>query len=816
MKVKERSLAIYDQDVVDIIHKAIDLAESYRHEFLTIEHIAYTLVRFGDRYTSVFESLGKAKHDKLSSSFKNHLSGMEIVPEGVEYELEESVNTTAVFELIAKRYQDEKRNKERINVALLMAALIQFNPKLCFATRVFHSVIKEDMPSFMIKLLMESMSVGDEAKNVIDNIVDGLIDGSKKIPNIQGEVRVIKGPAALEMLKKELKGKVKINVEESGDNNDWEPMGMQQLRVDVLYPFGSKDKGHKTYCRDYELDSIVTTLMRRDRSNIMLVGEPGVGKTQMGYAISQLIYSKECPLYLRGGAIFEMNLSGLTAGAQMKAEVDARMAAAMAPFVNEKAPKDKHVIIFIDDIHPFVASTRQSGEVLDVFSVMKPYAEQQHIHFVVASTYEDFNKLQGSNRVVDSLFHKIEIKEPSIEDTKLIVSKVITSYAKYHNVSYSASIISEAVELAERHIGGQFFPAKVIDLLDEAGAMMRAERAKEKELDITAKLRVTSECLQKAIALRNHKEKGVSRAGKSTSEKYSQLLAEMQNKIYGQDEALNEVVNSVLMGQAGLEDETKPLASLFFVGPTGVGKTEVAKELANQLEVPLIRFDMSEFAEAHTVAKLIGSPAGYIGYDEGGLLTNAVRKSPSSVLLFDEIEKAHKDIYNILLQVMDYASLTDSKGVKASFRNTIIIFTSNAGAQFAKQASLGFGSRVTEGDAMLTEVKKVFKPEFINRLSRIVVFNGMDIHMASLILDSRIKKLLEQVARKGVTLTFTDVAKEWLLKKGYTPEYGAREMDRVISQYVKSVLSREMLFGKLCKKGAKASVDVVEDKVVIQ
>lgn len=814
MKVKDRSLAIYDRNLVDIIQKAIDLAEAYRHEYLTVEHIAYILVKYGERYTSVFESLGKQKQNRLSSSFKKHLTDMESVPDHISYELEESSNTNMVFEIIAKRFKEEKKDTDRVNVAMFMVAMLNFNPKLCFATRVFHSVIKEDLPSFMVNILMESISNNVEAKNSIDELVSGILSTDKK-PGVRGEVRVLKGPAALDMLKKELKNKLNINIEEPGEGGDWEHSGVQQVRVDVLYPFGSKNKGHKTYCRDYELDTIVTTLMRRDRSNILLVGEPGVGKTQMGYAIMQLMFSKECPLFLLGGAIFELNLGGLTAGVQMKGEVEARMAAAMSPFVSDNAQKDKHIILFIDDVHPFVTNSRQSGEVLDIFSVMRPYAEMPHIHFVVTASYEDYNKLQGSNRVVDSLFHKIEIKEPSAEDTKFIVGKVIASYAKYHNVTYSANIISEAVDLAERHIGEQFFPAKVIDLLDEAGAMMRAARAKDKEQDATAKLRVTSECLQRAIAIRTHKEKGASRVGKSTAEKYSQLLVEMQNKIYGQDSALNEVVNSVLMGQAGLEDETKPLASLFFVGPTGVGKTEVAKELANQLEVPLIRFDMSEFAEAHTVAKLIGSPAGYIGYDEGGLLTNAVRKSPSAVVLFDEIEKAHKDIYNILLQVMDYASLTDSKGVKASFRNTIIIFTSNAGAQFAKQASLGFGSRVTAGDAMLAEVKKVFKPEFINRLSRIVVFNGMDKHMASLILESRIKKLQEQVSRKNVSIEFTEAAKEWLLQKGYTPEYGAREMDRVISQYVKSTLSREMLFGSLSKKGAKAVVDVVDDNITI-
>ncbi|MCQ2202317.1 MAG: ATP-dependent Clp protease ATP-binding subunit [Bacteroidales bacterium] len=820
MKAEERSLDIFTDDVVEVIVAARGYASSMRHEFVTLEHVAYAMVSLVKNTADIFATLGIAKVEKIKRSLLSHLAQMEVVPPFVpDYELEESLNFVAVMDIISKRVKMEKKEGEKVSLAMFMGVFVQFNPSMCFASKVFQSVIKEDMPSFMVKLLTESISI--EPKDLVEDIVNQMMTvatgGEGK--GLRGEVRVLKGPAALEMLKKELQngGIIKRGGDENSDEEgSWDASNVQQLRVDVLYPFDAKEKRkHKTYCREYELDKIVTTLMRCDRSNVILVGESGVGKTQMGYAIMQLINSKECPEYLAGGAIFELNLAGLTAGVQIKAEVDARMSAAMAPFTNEKAPKDKHVIIFIDDIHGFVGGMRQGNESLDIFSVLKPFAEVKNLHFVIAASYEDYNKLQGSNKVVDKLFQKIEIKEPSAEDTKLIVSKVIATYAKYHNVSYPTNIINEAVELAERHIGEQFFPAKVIDLLDEAGAMMRAERAKQSKDSKTSKLRVTNECLQKAIAIRTHKEKGASRAGKSTAEKYSQLLDEMQSKIYGQDTALNEVVNSVLMGQAGLEDETKPLASLFFVGPTGVGKTEVAKELANQLEVPLIRFDMSEFAEAHTVAKLIGSPAGYVGYDEGGLLTNAVRKSPSAVVLFDEIEKAHKDIYNILLQVMDYASLTDNKGVKASFRNTIIIFTSNAGAQFAKQASLGFGSKVTAGDAMMTEVKKVFKPEFINRLSRIVVFNGMDKKMASLILDSRIKKLTEQVAKKGVSIEFTEAAKEWLLAKGYTPEYGAREMDRVISQHVKSTLSKAMLFGSLSKKGAKAKVDVEGDAIVI-
>ncbi|MDO4462446.1 MAG: ATP-dependent Clp protease ATP-binding subunit [Bacteroidia bacterium] len=817
MKVKDRSLDNFDDNLKRLFRLAVELAETCRHEYLTIEHIAFMLVKGSKHFAPAsFGSLKEGKRTKMLKALQNHLDGFESVPENFEYELEESYVCSDVHSILSRTF--EERKDKVVNLSMFVAAFTDYNADMCFAAKVFHKVIKEEMASFMVQLFLDSLDLSTESSaslvsRAIDKIESDILSKIQK-PAMRGEIRVLKGPAALEMLKKELQGKA-INIEDGDDSPEWEHApGMQQVRVDIMYPFGAKsDSTHKTYCREVELDAILTTLMRRDRNNIILVGEAGVGKTQMGFAILDLINSKECPEFLKKGAIFEMNLAGLLTGVQMKQEVDARVMAAMNPFVNDKAPKDVPVIIFIDDVHSLMPSPRQNDGI-DIFGVLAPFARQHNIHFIVTASYEDYNKLQGSNKVVDSLFHKIEVKEPSVEDTKLILSKVMPAYAKFHNVSFPSAIISEAVDLAQRHIGEQFFPAKAIDLLDEAAALMRADFAKQFIVESPKKLKVSSDCLQRVIAIRMHKEKAA--VGKTTQQKYSQLLDELQKQIYGQDSALNEVVNSVLMGQAGLEDETKPIASLFFVGPTGVGKTEVAKALANQLEVPLIRFDMSEFAEAHTVAKLIGSPAGYVGYDEGGLLTNAVRKSPSAVVLFDEIEKAHKDIYNILLQVMDYASLTDGKGVKASFRNTIIIFTSNAGAQFAKQASLGFASRVTEGDAMLTEVKKVFKPEFINRLSRIVVFNGMDKHMASLILDSRIKKLQDQVAKKNVTITFTDAAKEWLLNKGYTPEYGAREMDRAISQHVKAMLSREILFGALTKKGAKATIDVKDDKIVIQ
>ena len=368
-------------------------------------------------------------------------------------------------------------------------------------------------------------------------------------------------------------------------------------------------------------------------------------------------------------------------------------------------------------------------------------------------------------------------------------------------------VIEFAVRASAKYISDRFLPDKAIDLLDEAGAYRELHPIEGKKKQTVDKTLV-SEVLAKVCKIDAEAMKEESNASLETLQ--SRILA----KIYGQDEAVKQVVEAVQMAKAGLLDDNKPLASLLFVGPTGVGKTEVARVLAQELGIGLVRFDMSEYTEKHAVAKLIGSPAGYVGYEDGGLLTDAIRKTPNCVLLLDEIEKAHQDIYNILLQVMDYARLTDNKGQKADFRNVVLIMTSNAGAQFASRSNVGFSGNMSRGEAMLTQVKKIFKPEFINRLSGTVVFRDMDYTMAGLILDKKLRELQDKLTQKNVTLHLSEEARTFLLQKGYTREYGAREMDRVIAQMLKPLLMREILFGKL-KRGGIVQVSVSDGHLVL-
>ena len=401
-------------------------------------------------------------------------------------------------------------------------------------------------------------------------------------------------------------------------------------------------------------------------------------------------------------------------------------------------------------------------------------------------------------------FQQIDIPEPTEAEALEILRRLKENYESYHGVSYTDEALRFAVEGSVRHINGRALPDKAIDVVDEAGAYRQMHPDEGNIVDKHLIARVLSGICRVDVPETDGTEE----------DNLDSLYERIRGKVFGQDEAVGKVAESVLMSRAGLTEEGKPLASLLFVGPTGVGKTETAKALAEETGVPLIRFDMSEYAEKHSVAKLIGSPAGYVGYDDGGILTDAVRKSPSCVLLLDEIEKAHPDIYDILLQVMDYARLTDNKGRHADFRNVVVIMTSNAGAQYAAQAKVGFASRVTSGEAMLRQVKRQFKPEFLNRLTSTVVFNEMTRDMASLILDKKLRQLRGQLERRGVELVLSESAREYVLNEGFTVEYGARELDRVISSRLKPLLMREILFGGL-KKGGKATVSLVNDKLTL-
>ena len=552
--------------------------------------------------------------------------------------------------------------------------------------------------------------------------------------------------------------------------------------------------------REHELKRTIQVLCRCDKNNPLHVGEPGVGKTALVWGLTRLIEENKVPKRLQGSKIYKLDMGTLLAGTQYRGDFEKRIKQVMDGVQGES----DNNIVYIDEIHTLVGAGAIGDGAMDASNMLKPYLESGKIRFIGSTTYEEYNRHFSRSKGLIRRFQQIDITEPSIDEAKNIIMQLKPRYEDFHGVKYTDDAISFAVEASAKHINDRFLPDKAIDLIDEAGAAMElAENAKtigKKEIA--------------GVLSKTCKVEALSEAEDDDYKQLEKLADRMLSQIYGQDEAIRQVVESVQMSRAGLLDDNKPLASLLFVGPTGVGKTEVARVLSKELGIPLTRFDMSEYTEKHTVAKLIGSPAGYVGYEDGGLLTDAIRKSPNCVLLLDEIEKAHQDIYNILLQVMDYARLTDNKGRQSDFRNVVLIMTSNAGAQYASHASVGFNSTVSRGEAMMKQVKKTFKPEFLNRLSGTVVFHDMNKQMATLILQKKLRELESKLEAKQVKMNLIPDAFEYLLKEGFTPEYGAREMDRVIAQRLKPLLMREILFGSL-KNGGEITIGIKDGNLSI-
>ena len=545
--------------------------------------------------------------------------------------------------------------------------------------------------------------------------------------------------------------------------------------------------------REEELSKTIRVLCRKDKNNPLHIGEPGVGKTALIYGLAKMIDDGNVPDKLKDSKIYRIDLGSLIAGTQFRGDFEKKIKTIM-----EGAGKENNTILYIDEIHNLIGAGVIGESSMDASNILKPYLESGKIRFIGATTYDEYKRYFARNKSIVRRFTIIDISEPSVEETINILKQLQGRYEEFHKVKYTEEAIEYAARGSAKHINDRFLPDKAIDLIDESGAEKQIEKGETDEKIVNKEL--VSKVLAKICKVDSLAE------NEKDTDHLDSLEARISSLLFGQDTAVKEVTESILMSKVGLNDETKPMASFLFVGPTGVGKTELARLLSKEMGVELLRFDMSEYTEKHAVAKLIGSPAGYVGYDDGGLLTDAVRKTPNAVLLLDEIEKAHPDIYNILLQVMDYAKLTDNKGNKADFRNVILIMTSNAGAQFASHANVGFASNVTRGDAMLKQVKKTFKPEFLNRLSATVVFNDMSDDMASQILNKKLKELNAKLESKNIRMKVSEAAKNYILKKSLIKEYGARELDRVLHHELKIKLMKELLNGKL-KDGGEIIVD---------
>ena len=735
------------------LNKAYECCKEYRHEFIMPEHLLLALLEeFNfNAAVNIFYS-----PYQLEDRIKEYLEGVESLPEGTEYVPEASAQMGKVIELAVE--QVNSSSAKALDIPHLTRGIL---------------ALEDSWAAYLLKDCL----YGKEA-----NFMSQLIN----FCDFDDEL--------------EEKG------EQSGDKAAWKKL---VTCMNDLYKEQNPLIG-----REQELQRTIQVLCRRDKNNPLHVGEPGVGKTALVWGLARMIEEGRVPERLKGCRIYQLDMGTLLAGTQYRGDFENRIKMIMDGVAAEQDNPAEPVanIVYIDEIHTMVGAGATSDSAMDASNMLKPYLEAGTIRFIGSTTYEEYNRYFSRSKGIVRRFQQIDIPEPTVDEAKHILRQLQPRYEEFHHVKYDDEAIDFAIEASAKYVNDRFLPDKAIDLIDEAGASFEV---RGKMADVRGKMadvRVTKADIADVLA-KTCKVDAMAVAEDDDYQRLESLAPRMLSQIYGQDEAIRQVVESVQMSRAGLLDDNKPLASLLFVGPTGVGKTEVARVLAKELGIELIRFDMSEYTEKHTVAKLIGSPAGYVGYEDGGLLTDAIRKSPNAVLLLDEIEKAHQDIYNILLQVMDYARLTDNKGRKADFRNVILIMTSNAGAQFAGQ-TIGFNHNVSRGEAMMKQVKRVFKPEFINRLSGTVVFHDMDKQMATLILKKKLRELETKLEAKHVKMTLTEDAFEHLLKEGYTQEYGAREMDRVIAQQLKPLLMREILFGSL-KQGGTVTVDVKDGSLAI-
>jgi ATP-dependent Clp protease ATP-binding subunit ClpA len=542
-----------------------------------------------------------------------------------------------------------------------------------------------------------------------------------------------------------------------------------------------------------EVERMVQILCRRRKNNPVLIGDPGVGKTAIVEGLALQIHEGKVPAPLLATTVYALDMGALIAGTKFRGEFEGRIKAVLQALAQQQ-----NVVLFIDEIHTVVGAGATHGGSMDASNLLKPALASGELRCIGATTFQDFKQHFERDRALARRFQRIDVGEPSVEETQQILRGLKPQYEQHHGVTYTDGALKAAAELAAKHIHDRFLPDKAIDVVDEAGAAAQLRTgAKERK---TVRARDIEELVAKIAKI------PARQVSASDRDRLETLGDDLRKTVYGQDPAIDMVVSAIRLSRAGLGQPEKPVASYLFAGPTGVGKTEVAKQLAATLGVEFLRFDMSEYMEKHTVSRLIGAPPGYVGFDQGGLLTDAIRRTPHAVLLLDEIEKAHPDIFNILLQVMDHATLTDATGRKADFRHVVLIMTTNAGAQEMSQAAIGFGS-ANNRDKGMKALERLFSPEFRNRLDAIVPFASLPPAAIERVVDKFLAEVTAQLATRKVVIELTPAARRWLAERGYDETLGARPMARVIQQEVKRPLADEVLFGQL-KDGGRVTIDV--------
>ena len=745
----------------NILNAALNEARIRDHEYLTPEHILYASLFF-DRGIEIISNCG-GRIDKLQKELDTFFND-DYIPNGEKKEPVQSEGFQRVIENAI--FHVASAQKEELEIGDILAAL--FQEKDSFSVHFLESegISRLDILNY----ISHGLSVGSEEH------VDGPADGKSE-------------PLRIDKPEKDA-GKKKHKYLE--------------LFASELTARATSGEIDPVIGREDIIERTIQVLCRRQKNNPVHVGESGVGKTAITEGLAQIIADGKAPGLLRDIKIFALDMGALLAGTKYRGDFEARLKKVIKELLEEK-----NSILFIDEIHNVVGAGAVSGGSMDASNILKPALSTGKLRCIGSTTYEEYKKYFERDRALSRRFQKIDVPEPTVGQTVDILKGLKKRYEDYHQVKYSLSALKSAAELSSKYINDRFLPDKAIDIIDEAGALVKLKNLGSQQLVI----KIDSSDIEKVVAkIARIPEKTVS---DTDMVKLKNLEAGLKKQIFGQNPAIFTVVDAIKRARAGFKEPDKPVASLLFVGPTGVGKTELARQLSAIMGIPLHRFDMSEYQEKHTVARLIGAPPGYVGYDQGGLLTDAIRKSPHSILLLDEIEKAHADIFNTLLQIMDYATLTDNTGKKADFRNVIVVMTSNAGARKLGKTQIGFDDKIIHRDAIHQAVEKHFSPEFRNRLDGVVVFNHLNEEIMLKIVKKSINEFKRQLKEKKIIFSVSDRCYKWLAEKGYSRLFGAREVARLIQEKIKSYFVDKVLFGKL-SQGGKAEADVHNDDIVIQ
>jgi ATP-dependent Clp protease ATP-binding subunit ClpA len=749
------------------LHRALAFANERRHEFATLEHLLLALVEDQDA-VAVMRACG-VDLDRLRNDLKTYLDN-EL--ESLVLDRPEDAKPTAGFQRVLQRaaIHVQSSGREEVTGANVLVAL--------FSERESHAVY----------FLQEQEMTRLDAVNYISH-------GIAKVG--RSEDRRVRGAAQEEETGKRSSSS-SSGQSQGGTKDKKAGEALESFCVD-LNKKARDGKIDPLIGREDEVERTIQILCRRTKNNPLYVGDPGVGKTAIAEGLARRIVKGEVPDVLKNATIYSLDMGSLLAGTRYRGDFEERIKAVLTDL-------EKHdgAILFIDEIHTVIGAGATSGGSMDASNLLKPALQSGGLRCIGSTTYKEFRNYFEKDRALVRRFQKIDVNEPSVPDAIKILMGLKPYYEKHHRVRYTNDAIKTAVELAARYINDRKLPDKAIDVIDEVGAaqMLVPESRRKKVINVKDVEGVVAK-------IARIPPKTVSSDDK---ESLANLEGDLKSVVFGQDKAIEALASSIKLARAGLREPEKPIGSYLFSGPTGVGKTEVARQLSRILGVELIRFDMSEYMERHTVSRLLGAPPGYVGFDQGGLLTDAIDQHPHAVLLLDEIEKAHPDLFNVLLQVMDHGKLTDHNGKKVDFRNVVLIMTTNAGAADMAKPAIGFEREARIGDDE-DAIKRMFTPEFRNRLDAVIPFSGLAPEIVARVVDKFVMELEGQLAERGVDIELSEEARNWLASRGYDQAFGARPLARVIQEHIKRPLADELLFGKLAK-GGHVRVAVKDDKLV--